>query len=406
MTEFNDLLTHQEQREPLAPAPEIHDVEHVTVRYEPSWYCAHPRWGVYRNFGGGEMIVGFKMAPSDYMQIGDVLHGNVSGEGYEARATIIMQRTTDGGQTWPRENDVVLYREFISDDEKRAFLYQMDAPREPYDMFSPDSVFWFTHTYLHDEQRMVCFGLRSADRGRTWEKVPTVVGPPPGKESLRKKFSTVVRRPDGKALLTLFNDGTSPLYKSTDQGLNWQFVTKTAVDPTGVGAFTYEGLLQLPNGDLQSYQCYFGQQTHRHDFRRNTITMSSSADGGEAWTIPTPIVGKGSACWDFSAKYTSQERAFYRSPFPILLDDGRILVLWARRRAPFGIGGTISCDGGTTWSHEFVVRGDDVRYWDHGYGIGSQLEDGRIFFTYYYHEPDKPNENSVRYIDSSFFRIE
>ena len=183
MAEYYDLLTDHTQRTPLTPAPEITEVEHVTVRHDPGWYCAHPRWGVYKDFGGGEVIVGFKMARSAYKQISDINHGGVVRPGYEARAVIVVQRSLDGGRTWPRENDVILYDEAISDDEKRAFLYQEGAPREQYDMFSPDSVFWFTHTNLWDEQRMVCFGLRSADRGRTWEKVPTVIDPPPGRVS-------------------------------------------------------------------------------------------------------------------------------------------------------------------------------------------------------------------------------
>jgi len=100
--------------------------------------------------------------------------------------------STDGGRTWPREHDVILYDEAQSDDEKRAFLYQTGAPREQYDMFSPDSVFWFTHTKLWDEERMVCFGLRSVDRGRTWESVPTVIDPPPGKADEKRR--NAVRR--------------------------------------------------------------------------------------------------------------------------------------------------------------------------------------------------------------------
>ena len=402
--EYHDHLDDHEQREPLAPAPKIMDVEHRIVRCDPGLYCAHPRWGVYKNFGGGEMIVGFKLAPSAYKEVADVKHGGVRREGYEARADIVVQRTTDGGRTWPRENDVLLYHEGISDDEKRAFLYQ-EGERPQYDMFSPDSVFWFTHTFLRDEQRMVCFGLRSIDRGRTWEKVPTIIQPPPGQDSVRWKFHEVVRRPDGKTLVTLFNCGTSPLYRSIDNGLTWEYVSHAAVDKTGVGGFTYEAVIQLPSGELQCYNFYIGQQHYRRDFTRNTLCMSSSVDGGETWTEPIPVVGKGAGCWDIPATQIAERAAFYRSPYPILLDDGRILVLYARRRPPFGVGGTVSYDGGNTWSHEFMVRADDVCCWDHGYGIGGQLEDGRIFFAYYYAEPDKSYIQSVRYIASTTFRI-
>ena len=49
---------------------------------------------------------------------------------------------------------------------------------------------------------------------------------------------------------------------------------------------------------------------------------------------------------------------FYRSPWPMLLKDGRILVLFTRRMPPLGIGGVVSEDEGKTWSQEFVVRKD------------------------------------------------
>ena len=178
---FQAYNAEHQQRLPLALAPEISDVQHRTIHHDPGYFCAHPRWGVYKEFGSGEMIVAFKMAPSEYKRPADVKHGGTRREGYEQKAVILLKRTTDSGQTWPAENDLILYDETLSDDEKRAFLYQKSATREQYDMFSSDSVFWFTHTYLRDEKRMVLFALRPVDRGRTWEKVPTVIEPPPGK---------------------------------------------------------------------------------------------------------------------------------------------------------------------------------------------------------------------------------
>ncbi len=407
---FQKYNSEHQQKLPLEPAPQILDVEHRTVHHDPAYFSAHPRWGVYQRFGSSEMIVAFKTAPSDYKRPEDVMHGGVRRQGYEQKAVILLKRSTDGGLTWPAENDVILYDEKLSDDEKRAFLYQKGAVREQFDMFSPDSVFWFTHTYLHDEERMVLFALRSADRGKTWEKVPTVIDPPSGHSSVRKKFSSVIRRPDGTTLITVMNaGGAAPIYESTDQGLSWRFVAYSAALPGGVGAVTYDGLIEFPIGELQSYYVHaLGKKdyTSIHGVR-NAIAMSSSTDGGRTWTDPMPIVGKGDECWSFPAKRKAERESFvYRSPFPILLQDGRILVVWARRRIPFGMGGTLSSDGGKTWSHEFIIRSDDTNCHDIGYPIGGQLEDGRVFISYYYSEPDKSCQESVRYIESTFFRVE
>ncbi len=94
----------------------------------------------------------------------------------------------------------------------------------------------------------------------------------------------------------------------------------------------------------------------------------------------------------------------YRAPWPILLDNGRILVLFNRRRTPIGIGGVISSDHGKTWSHEFALR-DDGTNGDSGYPVGCQFEDGRIFVAYYDTRPDGNKFGGTRYIAGSLFRI-
>jgi hypothetical protein len=145
----------------------------------------------------------------------------------------------------------------------------------------------------------------------------------------------------------------------------------------------------------------------------NAICLAESTDGGKTWTPPQPIVcNKGRACWDelpSEAKKGDRGKNYYtyRSPWAILLGDGRILVVYARRIPPMGIGGTISADGGKTWSEEFVIRGGDCSCWDIGYPVGCQVEDGRVFIAYYYTEPgnDIGVLHAVRYIAGTSFRV-
>ena len=70
---------------------------------------------------------------------------------------------------------------------------------------------------------------------------------------MRRTFSPVVSRPDGKTLITVMNTGSAPIYRSTDQGLSWHFGSDSAVIPGGIGAVTYDALIQLPSGGLQTY---------------------------------------------------------------------------------------------------------------------------------------------------------
>ena len=66
----------------------------------------------------------------------------------------------------------------------------------------------------------------------------------------------------------------------------------------------------------------------------------------------------------------------------MLLADGRLLVLFGRRRIPYGIGCLFSEDDGANWSSQYVVRADGFSG-DLGYPVATQLDDGRIFTAYY-----------------------
>ncbi len=406
------LRSHQ-QRTPLAAAPKITDISHSKLCYDPAAYCGHPRQAVFKYFGGGEMIVGHNHAPCRYRKKSDVAHGLA---GYHGRAVVLLQRSVDFCRTWPEDHNVVIYNETCPAEKKRAFLYPKDARREHYDMFRPESVFFFGRTFLPERGRkVVCFALRSADKGRTWEKVPTIIQHPEGEELVvHKDCHPVIRMPDGTTLLAAMSIGapgdTPAIYASTDHGLTWKFLDRVVAVPAGTGRFTYAGLLVLPDSRLQCYHLNIaditgtGKGSHVEGIM-NAICMSSSTDGGTTWTEPTPIVGTGGECWAFTPKSVGGRTQVYRSPWPMLLNDGRILVVFARRKPPRGIGGTISADGGATWSHEFIIRADDTSNGDLGYPVGCQLEDGRIFIAYYYNEPGKGYYEAVRFIGGTFFRI-
>ena len=94
----------------------------------------------------------------------------------------------------------------------------------------------------------------------------------------------------------------------------------------------------------------------------------------------------------------------YRSPFPLVLRDGRIVVLYGRRKPPFGIGAMLSSDRGNTWSADFVVR-DDALCGDLGYPVATELDDGRILAAYYYNLDDGVPGGGTRFIASSTFRL-
>jgi hypothetical protein len=192
------------------------------------------------------------------------------------------------------------------------------------------------------------------------------------------------------------------LYGSDDGGITWEYLAEVAHDPSGKGRPTYANLLQLPGGRLQCYMLNI-------DGIRNAIQLACSDDGGFNWSDPKPIVAWGQSPWvtqkgGYAWSGARRKNYHYRSPWPLRLRDGRIVVLFGRRKRPFGIGLIISEDEGESWSSEAVLRADasDV---DLGYPVATQLDDGRIFTAYYFMEDDGNNLGGTRFIAASFFNV-
>ena len=73
----------------------------------------------------------------------------------------------------------------------------------------------------------------------------------------------------------------------------------------------------------------------------------------------------------------------------LVLQDGRLLCTYGRRKAPFGIYLCLSEDGGRTWQtgREIIVR-DDLPNGDLGYPTTIEYAPGQLFVFYYGQEPD------------------
>ncbi|MHC4444936.1 MAG: sialidase family protein [Planctomycetota bacterium] len=402
-----DFLNRQ-QVTPLAAAPRITDVEHTVIHYDKKLYCGHTRISLFKYLGKGEMVIGYNRAPCKYQVYEDVRHIN-----YGSRSVQLLRRSFDGGRTWPAEEIIQLFDQTWPVEKKRSIVFPKKATREKYDMFKPESVFCNIHTTLSEDifGRRVCFMLRSQDKGRTWETVPTVLKHPFDEEIVLGRHGTgVIRMPDGKTLMSAFYtkkpvkknvfEVGPEIYISTDHGITWQFLSYPMVNRSGRGNIIYPTLLRLPNGRLHCYALHLDSKDEEVEGLKNALCLSISQDEGKSWSEPVPIAGKGRGCW----KKPQGKGSIYRSPWPILLRDDRILLVFARRRLPAGLGGIVSSDGGRTWSEEFVIR-DDAQWWDLGYPVGCQLEDGRIFLAYYYNMQDGNKQGGTRFVAGSSFRI-
>ncbi len=388
-------------------APRLAEVEHLHVDYARDRYAGHPRQGGIFNFGGGEIAVIYNRAPCAYRNYSDVKHDL---GGYHSRAQIILARSFDAGGTWDRGDDVVIFDECSPIEERRAYVQQVQVnptiAREWIDLAAADSAVFFGRTYAGEGRApsMLCYALRSADRGRSWESVPTPVQPPLGHGMVHKDGHPLVQMPDGTQLAAMTvgqPTGGVVLYGSDDNGLSWEPLARVCVDPTGDGRPTYAGLLLLPSGRLQCY-------TLNIDGLRDAIQMNYSDDGGYSWSEPKPIVRWGRSPWAARRRETQSLQAaagkHYRSPWPMKLADGRTLVLFARRKIPRGIGLIVSEDDGATWSDEQILRADGPTT-DLGYPVATEAEPGRIFTAYYFTKDDGNGFGGTRYIAGSSFSL-
>ena len=386
----------------VARSSAISDIRHMRIHGDRTTYCGHPRQGGLFYFGSGELAVLHNHATVYYRSREDVQHDFY---GYHARAVLLLQRSTDGGKTWPGADDVVVWDESAPVDQREKYvLSALTSPRQRIDLTRPESIVVFPRTFLGPNQygapQMVSFALRSPDKGRTWEKTPTLLVPPPGCYSASPDNAPIVRMPDGTLLIPMRTFGARSsvdLYASTDDGLSWNFRTQIT-EP-----HDYPALILLKSGRLQCYSYPLG--------------MCYSDDGGKTWSKRQAIVPPQPSPWATKDPVYQAELA-HRSPAALLLRDGRILILFARRLAPgMGIGGILSEDQGRTWSPDFIIRSDanassktringvSTDYSDIGYPLMTQLEDGRIFSTYYFLLDDGNNFGGARFLAGSFFRV-
>ena len=383
----------------------IKDVSHVRICGGKDLYCAHPRQRGLFNFGGGELVLGHSHATWDYHR-SRPRHG--FGSGYKSRSQWVIQRSGDAGRTWPEEESAVIYDESRPLEERRRLL-EPGRPRLPIDLGEADSMVVFGRTMLgrrNARGRPVpsTVALRSPDRGRTWEDAATLIEPPAYLTSDVEGYARVTM-PGGLQILaaTVTPPSCMVVYGSDDDGLSWQYLSEVARSSTGRGGMYYPGLILLPDGRLQAYMLEIEGAT-------NAILVSESRDA-YAWSPPRPIVRWGRSPWRGRIARGAAPPANpfpsirqYRSPWPLLLGDGRIVVVFARRKPPYGIGAVLSEDEGRTWSDEFIVR-DDASGTDLGYCVAAEIEPGRVFAAYYFMVADGNPHGGSRFIAGSAFSL-
>ena len=220
-------------------------------------------------------------------------------------------------------------------------------------------------------------------------------------------------------------DGGAWVHVSSDGGRTWEHTTEVAIAPYR-GAFSPKGALELANGDL-----LLALGSHDHCPLKACFYVRSR-DRGRSWDPPVEVARQeGLILCEPSAAQTasgtilvaSREEAgghihlstsrdggaTWEPPrelpvwgFPchcVALADGRAVIVYGRRRAPFGIRAIVSADDGATWSDEIVIRGD-LPNGNLGYPAAIEYEPGKLFTAYYGEDRD-----GVTCIQGTWFEV-
>ena len=161
----------------------------------------------------------------------------------------------------------------------------------------------------------------------------------------------------GKELWT--GDKRVGVCESTDDGQTWRWLA-TIPARSGDDHRAYHELHTVEAGDGR---LVVHIRNHNKANDRGTLQTESN-DGGRTWTTPRSI-----GVWGLPSHL-------------LRLADGRLLMTYGHRRAPFGNQARVSSDHGRTWSGALMISADGANG-DLGYPSTVQRADGSLLTAWY-----------------------
>jgi sialidase-1 len=223
-----------------------------------------------------------------------------------------------------------------------------------------------TRDLLTPEQRRAELGewlLRSTDGGTTWSpRIATVVNSPHGPAQLKDGRLLYA----GKQLWT--EDKKVGVAESKDDGQTWQWLAEIPTRKGDDAGKSYHELHTVEAAD----GTIIAQIRNHNEANKGETLQTESSDGGKTWSEPHSI-----GVWGLPSHL-------------LRLRDGRLVMTYGHRRAPFGNQARVSTDNGKTWGEAIILSGDG-KGGDLGYPSTVELEDGTLLSIWYesMNEPKK-----------------
>lgn len=330
---------------------QLQSTEHVVVFKETDRFAGWPaNYGIWS--WGNEIVTGFFLG----------YHDDNKTQGHpvlKTKKTVIRQaRSVDGGKTWIIEKPSYLDQE---DNERKAtplhHAINFEAPGFAMLVRLGSANSGFSTFYY------------SYDRCKTWNG--PFLFPDFGRTAIIGRTDYIV---NGKHEMLAFlasvkdngKEGWPFVAKTTDGGQNWKLLSWIGPQPKDSGFAIMPSTVRLKNNALLSM------------IRRSDVIMPDNKR--HQWIEPYLSADEGNTWYRLA---DSSFENYGNPPHMIRLKDGRLVLTYGSRIAPFSIMARISKDEGCSWSKEIVLR-NDAQTWDLGYTRNAQRVDGKVVTVYYY----------------------
>jgi hypothetical protein len=336
-------------------------IKHVTVYSEAGrfggWPANHGIWS-----WGNEILVGFSAAY--FLWENPEIHPYDRSKPEEPR----LARSLDGGETWTIEAPASLLPPAQGGKQPVEL-------NEPMDFTGPGFAMTIRFTDTNKGPSLLFY---STDKGKSWKGAFQF--PLFGQLGVAARTDYIIDgRHDALAFLTASKsngrEGRPFCARTTDGGKTWRFVSWIGPEPPN-------GFSIMPSSVRLSKSEILTSFRHEENFRKgpNWIEVYLSKDNGKTWEFQTRAIP------DTGAKSGNP-------PSLVRLKDGRLVITYGYRSAPYAIRARISSDNGRTWSDDIDLRTDGGA-WDIGYTRSVQRPDGKIV-TVYYWAADPKRERTI-----------